>query len=654
MTRNGSYNLDRRKVLKAAGVAGVAGLAGCIDDDPEDDVEEDDDPTVPDDDDDDEPLDYGDLVEGGTLRTALAENIDHFDPTRSEDTTSSMADSLIYEGMVTTDADGQIWPWLATGWEEIDVQDVSMDDYEEYAVDRATAEDRDGHILEVLEWAAAPFVPDPDDLVLDHVAGLDAIEDGTFGMGYQFDIREGVQFHDGSELTAENVVGSYERYFHAHRAPVVIDPWFLGVEQVDEYTINLYAQEPDADFLRSVGISIWPDQYLDEPPGAIDPREDPPLEPIGTGAFQFDEFEDETFYRVTRYEDHWFEPDLVEFDVPENFPNQPAIEAIEFDIVREDASRAAAIQAEEVDHTYGLSAHTLDDYDASALFDLSRAITGGYDYLQYPHQWDPWGSEEVRQGVNRLIPRPAIVENVYHGNAVAADMPLPPIAAHAGTHDYDALADELAHFTEHDPDEGAALVEEGFDDEGIEPPHELRIVCNADNDDRVRWVELIIESLEATGLFELEFETFEWGRYTTLIIGEEFRGDNETLVAIGLASGWSPDGYARAVAHIDNIGGCCNITGYENPEVSEQIDEARFGLDVIGEENLDNRRDLYEEIWEQLLVDQPAAYIQFGMEHDVTTTEVKNWQTPNFNSVKYISAIWSPATGNAIWIDRDD
>ena len=397
-------------------------------------------------------VDIGDLQEGGELRVGVAAAIDSFDPPYSTDTTSTMAQSLVFEGLVATDSEGGLNPWLAEEWEIVDVQDIDRSAYEDYAV-----EDPDD-----------PTIVETDAGSVTWDGAAEAVEDGVYGMQLQYSLREGVQFHDGSEMTAEDVIASYQYYEGSDNHAQTYDS-VLYAEEVDDYTVNVYAQVPDAEAERELpGPVIMSADQLDEldEDGSLDPRQG--HDPIGTGPYTFEEIEDEQFTEYSRFEDYWVSEMGVDAitDVPAGFPDGPVVEEISYEIIPDDATRSAALQNEEIDITYGLAADTLDDFDASDDFLVDGVETGGYEYFQYPLRREPFDDQRLRQACNHLVPREAIVENVLAGWARPAWTSLPELAHGLGTVDHDALEEEIRPYNEFDPQQAAALIEEVIQDRG--------------------------------------------------------------------------------------------------------------------------------------------------------------------------------------------
>ncbi|RQG97887.1 ABC transporter substrate-binding protein [Natrarchaeobius chitinivorans] len=278
--------------------------------------------------------------------------VSNTDPVRMNDTTSNMATSLIYEGLLAVDFDGTPRPLLATDWEQLD----------------ATT--------------------------------------------YRFDLREGVEFHNGETFTADHVRASFGRYEGSPREPDVYD-WYDGVDVIDDTELEVHLTGEYGPFETSVGVPIVP---LAAGDGEIDLAD----EPVGTGPYRFDEHAEGEYWRLRRFDDHWFDGD-------DAVPAQPTVETITMRIISRPAARRAALEADELDLSVGLSADDVADLDGDPEYGVERAATGSFDFLIYPQYLEPFDDVDVRRGIDRLLPRQTIVEEVYAGQGTVAYTPIPPL-----------------------------------------------------------------------------------------------------------------------------------------------------------------------------------------------------------------------------------
>ncbi|PSQ55563.1 peptide ABC transporter substrate-binding protein [Halobacteriales archaeon SW_8_68_21] len=410
--------------------------------------------------------DLSDLTEGGTMRIAISANVESFDPPHSSDTTSTLAQGFLFEALITSDSEGNVYPWLAESYEALDTQDIDRTAYADYMSTVGTTEegavDTDEQVI-IQHPEDSPAEDDEVRVLLPDDA-TEAAEDGTYGMQYRYNLQEGVEFHNGDELTAEDVVATYEYVENSVLAPQTFDS-LLTVVQIDEYTVDLYAQVPDAEAERSLpGRSILSSSQIQEvEKGNIDPREG--NTPIGTGPYEFSEFEDEQYYEVTKFDNYWTEQKGVSeafswFDGSGDFPDGPVIDDFEVEIVPDDSTRSGALQNGEVDSTYGLNTATLDDFKSSEDFLVYGVETGGYEYIQYPVNVAPFDDARLRKAINHLIPRERIVENVLNGYARPAWTDLPALAQGSGTADADALEEEIRPTNEYDVERAGELLDQ--------------------------------------------------------------------------------------------------------------------------------------------------------------------------------------------------
>ena len=100
---------------------------------------------------------------------------------------------------------------------------------------------------------------------------------------------------------------------------------------VDDYTVNIYGQEPDAEADSQLPTTVYPMEHIEEyPDRGADPRND--LTPIGTGPFEFESYEAEQRAQFTTFEDYWLDVlglDALEWwDGPDGFPTSPVVDEV--------------------------------------------------------------------------------------------------------------------------------------------------------------------------------------------------------------------------------------------------------------------------------------------------------------------------------------
>ncbi|WP_254763330.1 ABC transporter substrate-binding protein [Natrinema marinum] len=230
---------------------------------------------------------------------------------------------------------------------------------------------------------------------------------------YRFSLREGVRFHNGEELTADHVAGSLERYEGTIREGDVYD-WYETSEVIDEHTIDIVCQRAYGPFEQALfNVPIVP-------MAAIEGEHDLQSEPIGTGPYRFAEHDSGNHWRLTRFDDHWFEGSK---SVPATAP----IETVRLEIIPEKSSRQAALEAGDIHFSYGVPSASIADLEGRDGYGVGRRVGGSFDMVLYPVYLPPFSEPSVRRGCNMLIPRERILENVYYGIGQIGYTPISPM-----------------------------------------------------------------------------------------------------------------------------------------------------------------------------------------------------------------------------------
>ena len=252
---------------------------------------------------------------------------------------------------------------------------------------------------------------------------------------WEFKLRRGVKFHDGSELTAEDVVYSLERPATITNSPGSFVPFtrpLVSRQVVDRYTVRLktasaYAMVPYD--LNSVFIvskraaSGLKSQDFDAGRGMI-----------GTGPYRFVSFK---------------RGDRVELERHDQYAGpRPAWDKVTLRILPTDPARIAALLANDVDAIEQVPTADLARIRKNANFAIAEKVSWRTIFLhldQYrdrvpgvtdksgrPMERNPFKDVRVRQALSKAINRQAIVDRVMEGAALpASNLVAPPVFGHA-------------------------------------------------------------------------------------------------------------------------------------------------------------------------------------------------------------------------------
>ena len=604
------------------------------------------------------PSEVDEIVEGGTLNVGLTSNPSSFDPPYSSGVPSTLVQNYFFESLVASDQQGNLYPWLAESYEVAEVQEIERTAYEDYMTTAPVTTNEDG--VPVIDTPEQVVVQHPDDSlepgsdvrvllrrILLRDGASEAAADGVFGMRLRYNLHEGVTFTNGEELTAEHVVRTYDRIENSQISAQVFNT-FLAGEVVDDYTVDLYAQVPDAEAEREIPQLIYSLEQVDLPGGDLDPRQG--NEPIGTGAWNFESFEDGSSFVVSRRDDYWMDDVGVEnkewFDGPEGFPNGPVVDEINHRFISEDAQRAAALQENEVDVAHGLTASAQTNFQDSSDFQVKAIETGGYNFMQYPVQVEPWDNQDVRRAVNHLIPRQRMVDNIEQGWTRPAWVPLAELAYGTGTTDVEALEEDLRPLNEYDPQRAQELINNA----DVETPIEVQLETNSDNQNRVQKLQAIAQAMNATDLFDANVETFEFGDLLGRIQDPTYY-EQGNIVLIGLSATFNPGSFVDATHDIANFAQCCNFNRINFESINEGIDNARFDIDVVG--NPEERASRYDDLFREVVELSGNSYVDIPTTVAVHNNDVNGFDAYPFTEGMYDYALYAPYAQQITYIDRD-
>ena len=215
------------------------------------------------------------------------------------------------------------------------------------------------------------------------------------GLAYDFVLREGVPFHNGEPVTAEDVKFSFERYHGASHA--LMKERIAAVEVVDPLHIIFKLKRPWPDFLAfytgATGAGwIVPRKYV-EKVGDDGFRK----APVGAGPYRFVSFNPGVELVLEAFEQYWRKP--------------PAVKRMVLKVVPDEATRLAALKAGEVDIAYSIRGELAEQLRRVPGLTLKPVVLQGAQWLYFPEQWDPtspWHDVRVRQAANLALDRGTI------------------------------------------------------------------------------------------------------------------------------------------------------------------------------------------------------------------------------------------------------
>jgi peptide/nickel transport system substrate-binding protein len=247
---------------------------------------------------------------------------------------------------------------------------------------------------------------------------------------WEFKLREGVTFHDGSAFNADSVVASVDRIVGLIAdAGTDLDGFFnsiTGAEKVDDTTVRITTAEPD-------GVLPARMYWLKMIPTSAKDVEDLSEEPVGTGPYTFESYETGTEITLAANADYW--------------GDAPSIETVHYAFVTEAGTRLAGLKSGQYDLITNLAPQDVEQAPAFAevqgqehpiiILNADEGITADVN---------------VRKALNLAVDKDAIVEQVYGGYAAVDPGQLISETIVGFNPDLEAYG--------YDPDEAKSLIEE--------------------------------------------------------------------------------------------------------------------------------------------------------------------------------------------------
>lgn len=384
-------------------------------------------------------------------------------------------------------------------------------------------------------------------------------EDGTT---YTFTLREGVKFHNGQTVTAEDVVYSINRCAavpEGQEKPLVAAfSAVKSVEALDEKTVAVTIAQRDLEFISYMTAAIIPADY-----------ENQDTAPVGTGPFKFVSRTPQQDFVMERFEDYWGAPawlDKVTYKICEN---------------------ADALVMNLNGGSIDLCAH-LTSAQASQLNQSFRVLEGTMNLVQaiyLNNQAKPFDNQLVRQALCYAIDRQGIMDMVADGHGTAVGSSIYPAFT---KYFLPELVDKYPH--------DVAKAKELLAQAGYPDGFDMTISVPNNYQPHMDTAEVVAEQLREAGI-NVTIQPVEWSTWLdTIYNGRQFQA---TVVGVDAANMT-----ARAMLERFTSDYGKNFINYNNPAYDTLFQQA------INAQDEATQTDLYKQM-ESMLADTAAnVYIQ--------------------------------------------
>lgn len=230
-----------------------------------------------------------------------------------------------------------------------------------------------------------------------------AIDDTT----WEFTLREGVKFHDGSTVTADDVVYSFTEPKKAQTLASTLIFSITGVEKVDEKTVRISTSSPDPLLLKSVGqISIVP-QAVYSAKGA----EEFAKAPVGTGPYTVKTIDGDQKVTLEAFDGFWGEAAKTK--------------TVEVQFFADGNALATAFESGQVEVAHELPPTALKTLEGNDQFVVESGYAGNQNMITFNSTKGVFADEAVREAANQAIDAEALIDALTYGQGLLEDGQLP-------------------------------------------------------------------------------------------------------------------------------------------------------------------------------------------------------------------------------------
>ena len=390
-----------------------------------------------------------------------------------------------------------------------------------------------------------------------------------------FHLRQGVKFHDGTDLTASDVKYTYES---------VIDPTFSSpsrafyltvdkVDATDKNTVTFTLKSPFAPFLSYMDLAIVPQ--------AAAQKSDFGTKPIGTGPFKVDT---------------WNTGDSITLSANDGFyGGRPNLDRVQVKVVPDNSARVVGLESGDLDFVQSpVSPQDVARVQSAGKLKVDRTPAAGYTYVNL-NTADPILSDKrVRQALSHLVNKQQIIDTIYKGIGKPANGPIVP-----GMWAYSA---DVPSF-DYNPETAKQLLDSAGWTAGADGMRSkdgqklaLTVRTHSEDPDRKQLIQVLQSEFQKVGI-DATTNTVEFPAFFQDVQDGKFQ-----VGVIGWLNLSDPD---RATFRQFTIDGTANYGKYKNDQVDKLLRDARTTLDQA------KAKTLYTDAVKQIVDDAPYIFVQY-------------------------------------------
>lgn len=369
---------------------------------------------------------------------------------------------------------------------------------------------------------------------------------------YVFKIREGIKFHDGSDLTAEDVKFSLDRARNSAAVSYIVN-FIEEVTVDDDHTVTVKTTAPYAPTLRNLAIpfaAIVPKAVVEADENAFIQN------PVGSGPYKFVEWNHGDHVTLKAFDDY--------------YAGKPETENLIMKVIPETSQRTIALETGEVDLAYDLAVNDIPKVNSDDKLTVYEIPSLTCWYVSMNMNQKPFDNPKVREAMSMAIDRQTIIDTINAGSGQTADAIIAPAV----------FGYYSTGVKEYNPTKAKELLAEA----GYPNGFSTTLWVN-DNQSRIEMCQAMQAMLLEVGV-QCNLEVLEFGSF----ISRTTAGDHDLAYFGWTTSSGDADYSYYSLEHSTQQGAAGNRSFLADPDVDKLIEEARSNT------NEEERKELYKEL----------------------------------------------------------
>lgn len=451
-------------------------------------------------------------------------------------------------------------------------------------------------------------------LVPELIEEIPTLENGGVapdGLRYTYRLREGVTWHDGTPLTAADVVFTADALLDERHGIESRLPWdqVARIETPDERTVVFHLREPYAPFVTELLVTshLMPKHLLEDAVGFEFGNHPWHRAPVGLGPFKFKEWRPGSSITVARNDDY--------------FRGVPGLDEIEFRFIPDSNTLFLELQAGGIDILNSFDTDKRDRIEALPGVRVTVTPSLMWEHLDMNMSDPLLADRRIRQAIQLAVDREQIAQGVYGGNWDPAHGDVYP--------NLPWFNPKVREIVRHDPEAAKALLDEAGwvpGPDGIRrkdgEPLRIEISTTAGRQLRVLTQEVLQQQLRGVGI-DLAIQNYQ---STVLFAPFESNGVlKRGKFQLGMYA-WitSPDPNKFTLYHSSQIPPPSgqNHPRWSNPRVDELLEAGLRSVDPA------ERKRIYDEIQVILAEDVPMTPLVWRSDLDAVDERLQGYR-PN-------------------------